>query len=47
MSKRGTAIAGVLLVAGLAAIVMLSWNAGGPQELREMSQPVAVPELPQ
>ncbi len=39
-------MAGVLLGAALAAIGVLSWNAGGPQELREISQTVAVPELP-
>ena len=37
--------AGILLVMLLAVIAVLSWNAGGPQDLREISQPVAVPEL--
>ncbi len=46
-SKRGTAIAGVLLGAVVAAVAVLSWIAGGPQELRELSHPIAVPELPQ
>ena len=46
-SKRGTAIAGLLLGAAVAVIAALSWRAGGPQELREISVPVAVPEFPQ
>jgi hypothetical protein len=46
-SKRGTAIASLLLGAAVVAIAVLSWRAGGPQELREISVPVAVPELPQ
>jgi hypothetical protein len=31
----------------MAALGVLSWNAGGTQEIKEISQPVAVPELPQ
>lgn len=46
-SKRDTAIAGILLGAAVLAIAALAWRAGGPQELREISVPVAVPELPQ
>jgi hypothetical protein len=46
-SKRGTVIAGLLLGAAVVAIAVLSWRAGGPQELREFAAPVAVPELPQ
>jgi hypothetical protein len=38
--------AGVVLGAVAIAFAVLSWNAGGQQPLREMSQPVAVPELP-
>jgi len=38
------------LLTGLAALVLvilvLSWIAGGPEELSEIAQPVAVPELP-
>jgi hypothetical protein len=40
------AIAGLLLGAIVVAVAVLSWQAGGPQGLREISQPVAVPELP-
>jgi len=39
--------AGAIGGAAVIAVAVLSWIAGGPQELREMSQPVAVPELPQ
>jgi hypothetical protein len=39
-------MAGFVVGAIAAAIAALSWNAGGPQNLREISQPVAVPELP-
>jgi hypothetical protein len=34
----------VVLVMICAALAVLSWRAGGEQELREISQPVAVPE---
>jgi hypothetical protein len=40
------AIAGLLLGAVVVVIAVLSWQAGGPQDMREISQPVAVPELP-
>ena len=39
--------AGAIGGAALVAFAALSWIAGGPQELREMSHPVAVSELPQ
>jgi len=40
------AMAGILLGVIVFAVAALAWRAGGPQELREISYPVAVPELP-
>lgn len=36
-----------VVVAALAAVVALAWHAGGPEEMREIAVPVAVPEMPQ
>jgi hypothetical protein len=35
-----------MIGAVLVVIAVLSWHAGGPQDLREISLPVAVPDLP-
>ncbi len=40
-------MAGILFGVIVFALAALAWRAGGPQPLREISQPVAVPELPQ
>jgi hypothetical protein len=47
MSGRRGGIAVISVAAIVLLLAVLSWNAGGPQELRPISQEVAVPELPQ
>jgi hypothetical protein len=39
--------AGSVLVMALVVLAMLSWIVGGPQPLREISEPVDLPEAPQ
>lgn len=39
------ATAGAMLALIAIAVIALSWRAGGHRDLREISEPVAVPEL--
>jgi hypothetical protein len=39
-------VSAIVLLIALIALLVLSWNAGGPQVVREISKPVAVPGLP-
>jgi len=50
VSDRKRAIGWVsafVLLLALIAVAVLSWNAGGPKVVREISMPVAVPGMPQ
>jgi hypothetical protein len=44
-SKQGVAMAAAsVLIMAAAVLAILSWIAGGPQPLRQIAEPVAVPE---
>lgn len=47
-SRRRVTVAGASVLAVLLVVIaVLSWNAGGPQPVREIVEPVALPDLPQ